>query len=373
MRLIEQKRKNSIYLYFLAKGQRKYLGKPDKINQEKAKEALNLLDTQITEYKSFRDKIEKYLHGKREIEFKDPEYKMIFFDMDGVLFEKPWQESKSRKVAISTWDLLFKKLGQYNIHEALKKNFENGLYGDDVDSYIKWKEAACKTLKIIPLDEKTFQEVIDSRILSRGAKELFQILKKSKIKTAIITGSFYRLAQRAKNELDEVNHVRAQCRLFFGDNSLLKGWELNKTDYKHKIEIMEELALKEGIIDKNGRPNLNQCVYVGDDVNDLEAFEAAGLAIAFNSQKNIVKKAADIIIVGGDLTEILSPLFNFEMDKEKISFYVSKDVKDEWLNFAKTKDHSTLPDFIMKSVEFYIKEERASLKTSNKIPLFEEE
>jgi len=363
MRLIEQKRKNSIYLYFLAKGQRKYLGKPDKINQEKAKEALNLLDTQITEYKSFRDRIERYLYGKREIEFKDSEYKMIFFDMDGVLFEKPWHESKSRKVAISTWDLLFKKLGQYDIHEALKKNFENGLYGDDVDSYVKWKEATCKTLKIIPLDEKTFQEVIDSRILSRGAKELFQILKKSKIKTAIITGSFYRLAQRAKKELDEVNHVRAHCRLFFDDNSLLKRWELNKTDYKHKIEIMEEIALKEGIIDKNGHPDLNQCVYVGDDVNDLEAFGAVGLAIAFNSHKNIVKKAADIIIIGGDLTEILSPLFDFEMDKEKISFYVSKDVKDEWLNFAKTKDYSTLPDFIMKSIEFYIKEERASLKT----------
>jgi len=358
MRLIEQKRKNSTYLYFLAKGQRKYLGKPDKINREKAKEALDLLDTQITEYKSFRNKIEKYLYGKREIEFKDPKYKMIFFDLDGVLFEKPWHESKSKKVAISTWDLLFKKLGQYNIHEALKNNFENGLYGEDVDNYIKWKEATCKTLEIIPLDEKTFQEVIDSRVLSRGAKELFQILKKSNIKTAIITGSFYRLAQRAKNELDELNHVRVHCRLFFDDNSLLERWELNKTDYKHKIEIMEELALKEGIIDKNGHPDLSQCVYVGDDVNDLEAFGAAGLAIAFNAQKSVVKKAADIIIIGGDLTEILSPLFDFERDNEKISFYVPKDVKDEWLNFAKTKDYSTLPDFIMKGIEFYIKEER---------------
>lgn len=363
MRLIEQKRKNSIYLYFLAKGQRKYLGKPDKINQEKAKEALNLLDTQIIEYKSFRAKIEKYLYGKGEIEFKDSEYKMIFFDMDGVLFEKPWQESKSRKVAISTWDLLFKKLGQYNIHEALKKNFENGLYGNDVDSYIKWKEAACNTLKLIPLDQKTFQEVIDSRVLSRGAKELFQILKKSKIKTAIITGSFYRLAQKAKKELDEINHVRAQCRLFFDDNGLLKRWELNKTDYEHKKKIMEELALKEGIIDKYGHPNLDQCVYVGDDVNDLDAFEAAGLAIAFNAQKSIVKKAADIIIIGGDLTEILPPLFDYEMEKEKISFYVSKEVKDEWLNFAKSKDYSTLPNFIIKSIESYIKEERASKKT----------
>ena len=362
MRLIEQKRKDSIYLYFLAKGQRVYLGKPDTINIEKAKEALNLLDSQITEYKSIRNKIEKYLHGKHVTEFKDSKYKMVFFDMDGVLFDKPWLESISRKVAISTWDLLFKKLGQYDIHKALKKNFENGLYGNDVDSYVKWKEAACNTLKIIPLDEKTFQEVIDSRILSRGAKELFQILKKGNIKTAIITGSFSRLAQRAKNELKEVDHIKAHCRLFFDDNSLLKSWELSKTDYKDKIKIMEELALKEGIVDKNGFPDLNQCVYVGDDVNDLEAFGAVGLAIAFNAHKNIVKKAADIIIIGGDLTEILPPLFDYKMDKEKISFYVSKNVKEEWLNFAKTKDDSTLPDFIIKSIEVYIKEEKASSK-----------
>ncbi len=363
MRLIEQKRKDSIYLYFLAKGERKYLGKPDKINHEKAKEALYLLDTQITEYKSCRNKIEKLLHGKHEIEFKDSKYKMVFFDMDGVLFEKPWHESISRKVAISTWDLLFKRLGQYDIHEALKRNFENGLYGDDVDNYVKWKEATCNTLKIIPLDEKTFQEVTDSRILSRGAKEVFQILKKSNIKTAIITGSFYRLAQKAKKELDEVNHIRAHCQLFFDDDGLLKSWELSKTDYKDKIKIMEELALKEGIVDKNGYPDLNQCVYIGDDVNDLEAFGAVGLAIAFNAHKNIVKKAADIIIIGGDLTEILPPLFDFKKDKEKISFYVSKDVKDSWLNFAKTKDYSTLPDFIIKSIEFYIEEESSSLKT----------
>ncbi|MHA2474126.1 MAG: hypothetical protein ACXAES_12935, partial [Promethearchaeota archaeon] len=59
--------------------------------------------------------------------------------------------------------------------------------------------------------------------------------------------------------------------------------------------------------------------------------------------------------------------------KEKISFFVSKDVKDEWLNFARSKDYSTLTDFIMKSIELYINEEKTSLKTKNKIPLLEEE
>ena len=36
----------------------------------------------------------------------------------------------------------------------------------------------------------------------------------------------------------------------------------------------------------------------------------------------------------------------FEIDKERISLYVSKDIKDEWLNFANNNDYSTLSKLI---------------------------
>lgn len=304
MRLIEQKRKDSVYLYFLAGGKRIYLGKPDKLKEDKVKDALKLLDAQISEYNTYRNTLEKYLYGKGKVKFKKSKYKMIFFDLDGVIFEKPWQESRNEKVAISTWDILFKKLGEYETHEKLKKNFEDGLYGEDADSYMKWTEDACNFLKILKLSEKTFQQVIEERELSRGAKELFQLLKKMKIKTSLISGSFFQLAEKAKKELEGINYIYAHCKLNFDGNGRLESWKIEKTDYQDKKIVMEKIASKEGI-------SLDDCVFVGDDVNDLEAFNAAGLAIAFNSQKSIVKSAAHVIIVGGDLTEILPPIFDF--------------------------------------------------------------
>ena len=80
MRLIEQKRKDSTYVYFLAEGRRLYLGKPDQIKKERAEESLRILDSRITEYNSYREKIERYLYGKPKLEYGKSEYKMIFFD-----------------------------------------------------------------------------------------------------------------------------------------------------------------------------------------------------------------------------------------------------------------------------------------------------
>ncbi|MFX0134475.1 MAG: response regulator [Candidatus Hodarchaeota archaeon] len=45
---------------------------------------------------------------------------------------------------------------------------------------------------------------------------------------------------------------------------------------------------------------------------------------------------------------------DFEIDKERISLYVSKDVKDEWLSFANSNDYSTLSKLIREALKFFI-------------------
>jgi len=49
----------------------------------------------------------------------------------------------------------------------------------------------------------------------------------------------------------------------------------------------------------------SECVYVGDEVNDVPVFGKTGLSIAFNCSKQKVKDAADIVIDGNDLRLIL--------------------------------------------------------------------
>lgn len=56
---------------------------------------------------------------------------------------------------------------------------------------------------------------------------------------------------------------------------------------------------------------------------------------------------------------------DFEIDKERISLYVSKDNKDEWLNFANKNDYSTLSKLIREALKFFI-EYRSKIIIKNK-------
>ena len=52
--------------------------------------------------------------------------------------------------------------------------------------------------------------------------------------------------------------------------------------------------------------SLDEIAYVGDNYNDIGAFKIVGLAIAFNSEEEEVKKFAKVIIDKKDLREILN-------------------------------------------------------------------
>ena len=55
----------------------------------------------------------------------------------------------------------------------------------------------------------------------------------------------------------------------------------------------KSVALKQILRDFNLQ--LNECVFIGDDFNDLSAFEAAGVSVAVSNAAEEVKKKADII------------------------------------------------------------------------------
>jgi phosphoserine phosphatase len=260
-----------------------------------------------------------------------PYYKLVVFDLDGVIFDKPWQEDVSTEVAISTWDVLFQEIGLYNVHEKLKQNFVSGIF----DSYMTWSEAACNVLKSVSLDKKTFQNVIDKRPLSQGAVELFQKLREGSIRTAIVTGSFEELAERANKELGGIDHTLAHCKLVFNKKGVLESCILRKVDYKDKASFVEEIAKQDGV-------SLEQIAYVGDDVNDLEVFGKVGLAIAFNSRKRKVQQAADVVIDSRDLTKILPHLYVTRGTSRNIRELISQSEKENDSKHASIHDASSV-------------------------------
>lgn len=50
----------------------------------------------------------------------------------------------------------------------------------------------------------------------------------------------------------------------------------------------------------------------------------------------------------------MKTISDYNQDKERISLYVSKDVKEEWQIFAKNNDFSTLSKLIREALKFYI-------------------
>jgi phosphoserine phosphatase len=219
-------------------------------------------------------------------------YKVVIFDLDGTLYDKPW-ESNDEHLAVSTWDVLFQTLGIYDVHQRLKNVWIRGGF----KSLIEWGEAACCVLKVRGLDRKTFEDVINSRPLMPGAVETLKILKEHDIITGIVSGSFEALALRAQRELG-IDHVLATAHFKFDANGFLSSWKIFPTDYKDKVKFVKYLA------DLN-KVSLDKVAYVGDDVNDIPVFKKVGLAIAFNCTKQKVMENAHVVIKEKDLRKIL--------------------------------------------------------------------
>lgn len=300
------KRKDKEYLYFLAGSKKRlYLGTAEDPKIENIKEALSIMRGRIEKNEEELRKLESLLPIKSEgymgLEEKPMIYKLIIFDLYGVVYQKPWYESGDEKISVSTWDVLFQELGptMYNMHEQLKDNFRNEVF----NNYVEWTENACSVLKSFGLKEKVFNKVIDSRMFNTGALELFKELKKNKVLTAVVSGSFDALAERAAKLLGGIDSIKAHCKLNFDSRGFLDSWEIKRTDYEDRIPLIEGLIAKY-------RLSLQDCVYIGDDVNDIKALalKSFGLTIAFNCTKYQVQEFANVVIKSHDLRDIIPHL-----------------------------------------------------------------
>jgi phosphoserine phosphatase len=220
-------------------------------------------------------------------------YKMVFFDMDGVLIDVSKYQESGSKVGVSTWHAVFDSLGIIDEHQRLKEKFKAGKF----PSYMEWTDEACKVLRAHGLTKDKLLKIINSQSLMTGAKETVDVLKKRGYKTAVITGSFGALAERVQRELG-IDDAVAHCNLAFDGEGRLKNWKLLPCDYEGKIEAFLQMAEKDGVED-------SECVFVGDEVNDIPIFRKVGLSIAFNCNKQEVKDAATKVVNGNDLRLIL--------------------------------------------------------------------
>ena len=208
-------------------------------------------------------------------------FRIVVFDLDGVLaHEKSSWEAIHRALGME-------KEGQINLRSYFRGEFD---YKEFMERDIAlWKKVSLDEIKII----------VNSISLVEGAKETIHAVKELGLKTAIISSGVSILADRIQKELG-IDYSFSN-KIVEDENGKVIGIEI--VPVHKKATILRRLAKLEGI-------SVKECIVIGDGTYDVPMFKIAGFSIAFNSDKEEVKKAADISIDKEDLREVISHIKN---------------------------------------------------------------
>ena len=205
-------------------------------------------------------------------------YKLICFDMDGVIFKD-----------INFWMELHKSFGTLEEGEILTKKYLDTNYEKLVEEVVGklWKGK----------DAKLFYELVNTLEYNPGVKEAFEAVHAKGYKTAIISASSIDCARRVQRD-HGIDHV------FANDLIIQNGKVAGKFDWPiaaghhNKAQILLGLCELLEVDPKN-------TIYIGDSDKDIEASKVVGQSIAFNSDSQELKKVTTRVINSNDLSKII--------------------------------------------------------------------
>jgi phosphoserine phosphatase len=204
-------------------------------------------------------------------------FKMICLDADGVIFRGK-----------DFWIDLHKAFGTFEEGMALTKKYLHTDYDKlaELVVYKMWKGK----------DAKPYFDLVNKREYMKGIKELFKFIKKKKWVCAIISGGSLDMIKRAQKDFG-ADYV-------FANNLIIKDGKVDGYDaqvragFERKADIIKDLCKKLKI-------NQREVIFIGDSKYDLNAFKLAGMAIAFNSGSEELKKHASVVVDSDDLNDII--------------------------------------------------------------------
>jgi phosphoserine phosphatase len=192
--------------------------------------------------------------------------KLIAFDLDGVLVEDP-----------GSWTAVHEGLGTQQLAKQHEQEFYKGLI--DYDEWARRDALLWNGASIYRIEE-----ILNAVPLMNGIHEAIPKLKE-KYFLVILSGGLQMLADRVKN-LFHMDYVVANQLLV--ENGLVKGIRQSMA-FNDKGMILRDTAMKFNV-------KASECAAVGDFLNDVPMFEAAGVSIAFNpKQPEVVQKASYVI------------------------------------------------------------------------------
>lgn len=216
---------------------------------------------------------------------------LAVLDMDGTILER------------RTVDVLCEKL---DLTEKLR----------EIDRKSKSMEAYEVSARIAELfsgiKASRMEEVFDTIVLVRGAREFVDFLRSRDFVTAIVTDSYVFLASRLARKLDidavRGNKLELVNGVVTGKVTMLFGWEEEKRENCRrkavcKLHVMNDLIREYSI-------QGNKTLAVGDSQNDFCIIQKARVGVAFRPKNESIIKVADVV-VRTDFYDLINRLKTF--------------------------------------------------------------
>lgn len=211
---------------------------------------------------------------------------LIAFDVDGTLVEHPER--------LVIWQLLNRRYrGDLVISNQRYADFMAGKF--DYETWVKLD--VCEWIEAGATKEHLLEEVRTLAPISR-ARAVVDELKARGYRLAVISGTLDIVIDEffPEHPFDAV----FTNRIHFDDTGRLHSWTATRYDMKGKAHALAELAERFGL-------TLEQCAFVGDHSNDVDAAREAGFSIAFNPKSPALIEVADVVVHA----ETLDPILEF--------------------------------------------------------------
>jgi len=210
--------------------------------------------------------------------------KLIFFDLDGTLidgFEYIYQH---------LWDYFDVEKSQ--TREVLKQYLRKEI------TYEAWVANDVRLLQEAGATKATMLEAIGTLYPMKGAFEVLDILKKQGHKLFVLSGGMDLLIEAVFGEKAAIFDDIFINRYVFDEQGYIAKAIPTKYDMEHKATCLKDTAQKYSL-------SLQDCIFIGDNQNDLDAALVAGVSIAFNCKSDELAQAATHHVDSNDLRDIL--------------------------------------------------------------------